>query len=93
MHADFKISLWERLHIPKKYEEKFVEMLKKGEITSLDDASLLYGYQLDSNRELLHDTAEDLFPGENGGAPTIELHTSENMLTDKIIWDNGRTDR
>ena len=92
MYADFKITMWERITIPNELKDKFVKKLKEGEITSVNEAYDIFGSEINNNYELLLDTGENIFPEQNGGAPTIELHSDENAVIDEIIWDNGRTD-
>jgi len=92
MYCDFKISTWERINIPEDIEDKFIELLKSGDIKSVSDAIWHFGAKANDNYEKLYDVDEQLTPFNNGGAPTIELHTSDNMVVDDIIWDNGRNE-
>ena len=91
MYADFKITIWERIIIPEDLEKEFVILAKTGKIYSVDSASIL-GNRILEKYELLLDTSSIIKPENNGGAPTIEIHSNENELKDKIIWDNGRKD-
>ena len=90
MHIDFKVTMWERIYIPKGQEEKVKELVKKGYITNGDD---LYQWFVDNDEEqgqnlvteTLYDTSKNLTPEENDGENTIEA-----FLDNKIIYENGK---
>lgn len=90
MHIDFKVTMWERIYIPKGQEEKIKELVKKGYITNGDD---LYQWFVDNDEEqgqnlvteTLYDTSKHLTPEENDGENTIEA-----FLDNKIIYENGK---
>ena len=89
MHIDFKVTLWERIYIPKGKEEKVKELIKKGYITDGDD---LYSWFHDNDdeqgrdlvNETLYDTTEQMTPEENNGSSTIEV-----IVDDEPVYVNG----
>jgi hypothetical protein len=80
MDFDFKVTTWERVTVDQEDEEKVLEAIKNGTVTSSNDIfDLLY----DSGNiscEILDDTTNKMTIEENGGVSTIE-----------IIDDNGQT--
>ena len=92
MYIDIKNTVWERLRVPDGEEEKYLEKVKSGEFTSLDDFYYISGTDTweELDHEVLYDSAEQMTPEENNGMPTIEVHSDENSFNDKILWDNGR---
>ena len=92
MYIDFKITMWERIHVPNGIEDELVNKIKSGEITSTNECYGVFGGDIDNHYELLLDTSEDMSPEENSGFPTIEIHTDPISVYegDEIIWDNGR---
>ena len=89
MHIDFKVTLWERVYVPKGKEEKVKELIKKGLITNGDE---LYNWFIENSEtgsedlinETLYDTTEQLTPEENGGSSTIEA-----FIDNDIVYENG----
>jgi len=92
MYCDFKCTIWERINIPTSLEEKFKELLIKGEINSANEAFGIFGSDIDNGYELLLDTSEPLPPEENDGQSTIELYNDpfdvNDTLKDSLIWSN-----
>ena len=87
MYVDFKVTIWERITIPKELEEDILEKIKTGEINNSDDAWGLYGSVIDNNYELLLDTNDPMYPEHNDGCATIEIHSGDQN-NDVILWDN-----
>jgi len=92
MYCDFKCTIWERINIPTSLEEKFKELLIKGDINSANEAFGIFGSDIDNGYELLLDTSEPLSPEENDGQSTIELYDDlfdvNNILNESLIWSN-----
>ena len=92
MHIDFKVTIWERICVPKPLQQKVKELIKKGHFKSADD---LYHWLDDINddeeqkeifkNEMLFDTTEQLTPEENNGEPTIEA-----FIDDNIVYENRK---
>lgn len=87
MHIDFKVTIWDRVTIPKEMEKELVRKIKNGTITSVEDIYTTFPNNEDYTHELLHDTDEQMFPAENEGCATIEVHEAEG--NSNPIWDNG----
>lgn len=89
MYIDFKVTMWERIYVPKDQEQKVKELVKKGHITNGDD---VYQWFADNDEEqvqnlvneTLYDTSEQMTPEENGGSSTLEA-----FIDGKIIYQNG----
>lgn len=92
MYCDFKCTIWERINIPTSLEEKFKELLIKGEINSANEAFGVFGSDIDRGYELLLDTSEQMNPEENDGQSTVELYDDPFDIDDNsennIIWSN-----
>jgi hypothetical protein len=80
MYVDIKISLWERIKIPKHLEKDFSKKLLHNEITSPEDAILFLGDQIDDNREKLEDTLQFVKIENNDGEPTMQLFDNRHTL-------------
>lgn len=90
-YIDFKITKWERIDVDDEIKDEVLEKVKSGEIT---DANDMWNFFDDDSftYEELDDTSEPMSVADNGGFPTIEIHSDYNTLNDEIIWDNGRKD-
>lgn len=79
MKFDFKVTTWERLTVPQEDEQRVLEGIKDGSITSGDD---IYGLNIDAECETLFETGEQMSVKENGGCATIEvLEDTETIYT------------
>lgn len=82
MHVDFKITTWERCHLPDDLSpeqiEEIQDKIKKGVITCYSDLEEECG--VDTTEKLL-EVDEYMTPGENDGQATIELHLENGQLT------------
>ena len=79
-HLDFKVTCWQRLHVPDDKVEEVIKRLKEidcDEIYSLQDIKGVYFVE-----NGIDETAEEpMLPSENGGSATQELYDfSGNLL-------------
>jgi hypothetical protein len=85
MHVDFKVTTWERCHLPDDLDPEQIEDLKRkieeGIITDYDDLNEECG--VDSTEKLL-ECDENLTVEENGGCSTVELHMEKGQLNPTI---------
>lgn len=84
MYIDFKITTWERIHIPSEYSKKALKLLKDKTIECSSD---LYN-EFDGDKltlEELHDVEEQMTVSENDGCSTIEMFDDEG----NSIFENG----
>jgi hypothetical protein len=70
MEFDFKITTWERVTVSEKHEEKVLQGIKDGTITS---AYQIFDIVDGAECKKLDDTDEQLSVEENGGSSTIEV--------------------
>ncbi len=85
LYIDFKVTMWERIYVPKDKEDEVKELIKKGYITDGDD---LYQWFIDNSEtgtqdlvnETLYDTAEQMIPEENNGQSTIEAFIDGDLV-------------
>lgn len=83
MHADFKVTCWERVTIPPELEEEFLQKVKDGIIETAEDCFR----QLSSNDlecTQLIETSECMTSEFNDGNPVMEILDDK----DKTIYDN-----
>jgi hypothetical protein len=81
MEFDFKVTIWERVTVPEKDEQRVLEAIKSGKVTSAEDIFQM-GIAADCDKQ--HDTDEQMTPQENGGCSTIEV-----MEDGETIFDNS----
>lgn len=84
MTFNFKVTVWEEIKVPKEDEQKVLEAIKDGRITSSED---VYQFLDGSNfvdANFIEDTSEQMMIEENGFSATIEI---ENENRD-IIYSN-----
>ena len=78
MYIDFKVTVWERVSIPPKNEEEFLQKLKAGKITSSVD--LLF--QLDNTKKLeckiIDSFPIQLLPIQSLGQATIACYNDDH---------------
>ena len=85
MYVDFKVSNWERVHVPEDKEKEVMEAIKAEEIVSSNDLCRHLG---DEGYEgIVSDTSEQMEPDENGGAATIEIW-AEELGGNNVVWNN-----
>jgi hypothetical protein len=82
MDFDFKITTWERITVPEEHEQKILEKIKSGEITTSNDIFDLFE---DSQMNILSEVEEQMSVEENGGCSTIEVFDGT-----KRIYQNGK---
>lgn len=70
MEFDFKITTWERVTVDPKDEQKVLELIKSGDITSAND---VFNYVADAECNKLDDVDEQMTVEENGGEATIDV--------------------
>ena len=89
MYVDFKTTVWERIRVPEEKENDLLAKIELGLINSINDVLTDDVQSEEYDYEILVDTSEQMEPNENGGQSTIEVHSCENLLKDKIYWQNG----
>jgi hypothetical protein len=82
MTIDFKITTWERVHIPEHIENKVMNKLRKGLIQNSND---LYRFFEDEGLSIniVENVDSPVEVEENGGYPTIEVRKRKETL-----WTN-----
>jgi hypothetical protein len=83
MNFDFKITTWERVTVPEVHEEKILEGIKKGEITSAND---IFNILNEADYTIIPEVEEQMTVEENGGSSTIEVMNDDGDL----VWGNGK---
>lgn len=92
MHIDFKITTWERVHIPNGKEEIVRKALEEGKIQSANDVWGISEQNFTSPNywepelERLVEVVEQISPEENDGQTTVEAYEEKNDLTP--FWTN-----
>ena len=79
MYVDFKITVWERIKVPKEIEKLVLNKIKKEEILSTNE---MFG----GSDKLLLDTSKQMTPGENDGFATIEVFNDKS----EVLFANGK---
>jgi hypothetical protein len=77
MEFDFKITTWERVTVPKEFEEKVLDGIKDGSITSAED---IFNLDIDADCNKLDDVDEQMTVDENGGCATIDVLEDGNSI-------------
>jgi hypothetical protein len=77
MEFDFKITTWERVTVPKEFEEKVLDGIKNRTITSSND---IHNICNDADYKKLDGVDEQMTIDENGGSATIEVMENGNMI-------------
>ena len=72
-YVDFKVTIWERVHIDDESVEKVAEKIKKGIVTCSNDVYSEFDERVAIECEILHETAEQMSLEENDNQSTIEL--------------------
>lgn len=86
MDIDFKITTWERVSVPEEHEQKILELIKTGEISSSEQVFLALGSEADClDFQRLGNVDVQMTPEENGGNSTIEVMDDDF----NTIWVNG----
>ena len=84
-YVDFKITIWERVHIDDENVEKVAEKIKDGTITCSNDVYSEFDERVAIDCEILHETSEQMTLEENDNQSTIELFNSngDTILTNE----------
>jgi hypothetical protein len=77
MEFDFKITTWERVTVPKEFEEKVLDGIKNRTITSSND---IHNICSGADYKKLDGVDEQMTIDENGGSATIEVMENGNMI-------------
>jgi hypothetical protein len=86
MEFEFKITTWERVNVSPKDEEKVLQAIKDGKITSSQDIfDLLETSDIELTCNTIDETEEQMSPEENDGQNTIEVRNDDG----DVIWGNG----
>lgn len=94
MKFDFKITTWERVSVPKAYEQTVLKAIKDGVIkTSSDIYLFLVGKGAkheDIEFDVMEELSQQMLTSENEDRSTIEVvdnvHYGKGM---DIVWENG----
>jgi hypothetical protein len=86
MQFDFKVTTWERISVSADQEEKVLDAIKRGEITSSND---IFNFLEDDGNisiETMLETTEQMTPEENDGQSTIEVLSTngETIFTNAL---------
>jgi len=78
MDFDFKITTWERVNVSEEHEQKVLQAIKEGKITSSNDVFDFLADKMDFRYInfrciKLSETDEQMTVEENGGCSTIEV--------------------
>jgi len=78
MHADFKVTTWERVYFPddmkQEDQDEALRKIKEDIITTSNDLiEEIVQLDLHAECETLYEVEEQLTVEENGGCPTIEV--------------------
>lgn len=85
MKFDFKITTWERVEVPTEHEEKVLEAIKNGTITSSQDVFDLLEDDTDMiDCNVILETEEQMSVEDNGGNSTIEV-----LDGTETVWKNS----
>lgn len=80
MYADFKITLWERIKIPKELEKKFEKKFIEGKTISSYEALRLIETTAEIERERLDDTVQLILTENNNGEATFQVFDNNQTL-------------
>jgi hypothetical protein len=80
MYADFKITLWERIKIPKELEKNFEKKISEGKITCPHEAIRLLETVAEIERERLDDTVQLTLPKNNDGEATLQIFDNNHNI-------------
>ena len=80
MYADFKITLWERIKIPKELEIEFETKIFEGKIISPHEALKLLETKTVVERERLDDTVQLTLIENNDGEATFQVFDNNHNL-------------
>jgi hypothetical protein len=86
MKFDFKETIWCRVTVPDRFEDRLLNAIKAGEIKSVNDIFNNFSDYFDIETEYLDETGEQLTVEENGGAATIEVSKRSG---DSFVFENG----
>lgn len=84
MHLDQKVTIWQRVHFKSETDmKKAVEMLENDTEATIVD--ICDAFNLSS--ENLFETEIMLYPNDNEGYSTLEIHNDK----EEIVYENGST--
>ena len=87
MDFDFKVTTWERVTVANKEDEqKVLEAIKNGIVTSSNDIFDLFYDSSNISCEIIDDTTTKMTIEENGGSSTIEVIDADGST----IFSNGK---
>ena len=84
MQFDFKVTTWERITVDQEDEQKVLEAIKDGSVTSAND---IFNLCDNADYNVLSDTSEQMTVEKNGYSFTIEVITNDGS----IIFTNEKT--
>jgi hypothetical protein len=84
MQFDFKITTWERVTVDQEDEQKVLEAIKDGSVTSAND---IFNLCDNADYNILAETEEQMTVEENGGSSTIEVIDADG----NTIFSNGKS--
>ena len=87
MYFDFKKTIWERIEVDPKHEERVLQEIKSGKITTGSDVYRFVDGEYFINCENIDDTEEYMSVEENKGYSTIDVNDDEG----ETIWKNGKS--
>jgi len=86
MEFEFKVTTWERVNVSPENEEKVLQAIKDGKITSSQEVfDLLETSDIELTCNTIDETEEQMSPNENDGQNTIEVRNDDG----NVIWGNG----
>jgi len=86
MEFEFKVTTWERVNVSPENEEKVLQAIKDGKITSSQGVfDLLETSDIELTCNTIDETEEQMSPNENDGQNTIEVRNDDG----NVIWGNG----
>ena len=85
-YVDFKVTIWERVHIDDDKVDEVIEKIKDGTVTSSEDMFTEFEDRVAIETEFLLETCEQISPEENDNQATIEvgIKGGEAIYTNEI---------